>query len=246
MGLLALFSDCFGPVVAIWQDEVKAFFDVHEQEGTHAGGVHLEMTGQNVTECVGGGRNLTFEDLSSRYHTHCDPRLNASQALELAFIIAERLRKRRLAGENNTFLQTISSQLSGLFLWDYSGVVVDPVWIEVNQIRVCGLLSAHPSANHGLCNRSTNQPTHPRTNQQELPSKIVHFCGSLSELPARLVSWIYNLSIVQGRRRNGCMGWTCRSPNWLTLDTILLTVDHHTSLHPRVLAILRIRIQRHL
>jgi len=78
-------------------EEVKAFFDVHEQEGTHAGGVHLEMTGQNVTECVGGGRTVTFEDLSSRYHTHCDPRLNASQSLELAFIIAERLRKRRLA-----------------------------------------------------------------------------------------------------------------------------------------------------
>jgi len=79
------------------QDEVKAFFDVHEQEGTHAGGVHLEMTGQNVTECVGGGNNLTFEDLNSRYHTHCDPRLNASQALELSFIIAERLSKRRVA-----------------------------------------------------------------------------------------------------------------------------------------------------
>jgi len=78
-------------------DEVKAFFDVHEQEGTHAGGVHLEMTGQNVTECVGGGNNLTFEDLNSRYHTHCDPRLNASQALELSFIIAERLSKRRVA-----------------------------------------------------------------------------------------------------------------------------------------------------
>lgn len=79
------------------QEEVKAFFDVHEQEGTHAGGVHLEMTGQNVTECVGGGRTVTFEDLSTRYHTHCDPRLNASQSLELAFIVAERLRKRRLA-----------------------------------------------------------------------------------------------------------------------------------------------------
>ena len=79
------------------QEEVKAFFDVHEQEGTHAGGVHLEMTGQNVTECIGGGRTVTFEDLSSRYHTHCDPRLNASQSLELAFIVAERLRKRRLA-----------------------------------------------------------------------------------------------------------------------------------------------------
>ncbi|OAY78111.1 phospho-2-dehydro-3-deoxyheptonate aldolase 2, chloroplastic-like [Ananas comosus] len=77
--------------------EVRAFFDVHEQEGSHPGGVHLEMTGQNVTECIGGSRTVTFDDLSSRYHTHCDPRLNASQSLELAFIIAERLRKRRIA-----------------------------------------------------------------------------------------------------------------------------------------------------
>ncbi|XP_002531676.2 phospho-2-dehydro-3-deoxyheptonate aldolase 2, chloroplastic [Ricinus communis] len=76
--------------------EVRAFFDVHEQEGSHPGGIHLEMTGQNVTECIGGSRTVTFDDLGSRYHTHCDPRLNASQSLELAFIIAERLRKRRI------------------------------------------------------------------------------------------------------------------------------------------------------
>ncbi|CAD6211404.1 unnamed protein product [Miscanthus lutarioriparius] len=84
--------------------EVRAFFDVHEQEGSHPGGVHLEMTGQNVTECIGGSRTVTFDDLSDRYHTHCDPRLNASQSLELAFIIAERLRKRRIrssSGLNN-------------------------------------------------------------------------------------------------------------------------------------------------
>ncbi|KAH7524353.1 hypothetical protein FEM48_Zijuj06G0110400 [Ziziphus jujuba var. spinosa] len=79
--------------------EVRAFFDVHEQEGSHPGGVHLEMTGQNVTECIGGSRTVTFDDLSSRYHTHCDPRLNASQSLELAFIIAERLRKRRISSQ---------------------------------------------------------------------------------------------------------------------------------------------------
>jgi 3-deoxy-7-phosphoheptulonate synthase len=54
------------------------------------------MTGQNVTECIGGSRTVTFDDLSDRYHTHCDPRLNASQSLELSFIIAERLRKRRI------------------------------------------------------------------------------------------------------------------------------------------------------
>lgn len=75
--------------------EVKAFFDVHEQEGSHPGGVHLEMTGQNVTECIGGSRTVTVDDLGSRYHTHCDPRLNASQSLELAFIIADRLRRNR-------------------------------------------------------------------------------------------------------------------------------------------------------
>lgn len=78
------------------RDELKAFFDVHEEEGSHPGGVHLEMTGQNVTECIGGSRVVTLEDLTSRYHTHCDPRLNASQSLELAFIIAERLRRGRL------------------------------------------------------------------------------------------------------------------------------------------------------
>ncbi|XP_059653291.1 phospho-2-dehydro-3-deoxyheptonate aldolase 2, chloroplastic-like [Cornus florida] len=76
--------------------ELTAFFDVHDQEKSYPGGVHLEMTGQNVTECVGGSRTITYNDLSSHYHTHCDPRLNASQSLELAFIIAERLRKRRL------------------------------------------------------------------------------------------------------------------------------------------------------
>ncbi|CAD6217045.1 unnamed protein product [Miscanthus lutarioriparius] len=83
--------------------EVRAFFDVHDQEGSHPGGIHLEMTGQNVTECIGGSRTVTFDDLSDRYHTHCDPRLNASQSLELAFIIAERLRKRRMRpGLNNS------------------------------------------------------------------------------------------------------------------------------------------------
>lgn len=83
--------------------ELRAFFDVHEQEGSHPGGVHLEMTGQNVTECIGGSKAVTFDDLSSRYHTHCDPRLNASQSLELAFAIAERLRKKRIRASMGAF-----------------------------------------------------------------------------------------------------------------------------------------------
>jgi 3-deoxy-7-phosphoheptulonate synthase len=73
--------------------EIKNFFDIHKTEGTIAGGIHLEMTGKEVTECVGGGENILEEDLSSRYHTHCDPRLNASQALEVAFLIAENLKE---------------------------------------------------------------------------------------------------------------------------------------------------------
>ena len=69
--------------------EVKGFFDVHRAEGTHAGGIHVEMTGQDVTECVGGAVAITDDALSDRYHTHCDPRLNAAQSLELAFLLAE-------------------------------------------------------------------------------------------------------------------------------------------------------------
>jgi hypothetical protein len=65
--------------------EVEAFFDVHDALGSVPGGVHLEMTGDNVTECIGGGASVTAEDLNSRYHTHCDPRLNAEQSLEMAF-----------------------------------------------------------------------------------------------------------------------------------------------------------------
>jgi 3-deoxy-7-phosphoheptulonate synthase len=75
--------------------EVKGFFAGHAAEGTYAGGVHLEMTGKNVTECTGGARAITDEDLNDRYHTFCDPRLNAEQAIELAFLLAELLKEER-------------------------------------------------------------------------------------------------------------------------------------------------------
>ena len=70
---------------------------MHQAEGTVPGGVHFEMTGKDVTECTGGVRAVTDEDLSSRYHTACDPRLNASQSLELAFLVAEELEIRHQA-----------------------------------------------------------------------------------------------------------------------------------------------------
>ena len=73
--------------------EVREFFNIHDAEGTYGGGVHFEMTGKDVTECLGGMHGLASADLSSRYHTVCDPRLNASQALELAFLLAEELEK---------------------------------------------------------------------------------------------------------------------------------------------------------
>ena len=77
--------------------EVQEVFAVHQAEGSYAGGIHIEMTGQNVTECLGGAQAITEDDLSSRYHTHCDPRLNATQALELAFLVAEGIKKERSA-----------------------------------------------------------------------------------------------------------------------------------------------------
>ena len=73
--------------------EVRGFFAVHAAEGTHAGGIHIEMTGQNVTECTGGAIAVTETSLSQRYHTHCDPRLNAGQSIELAFTLAEMLNR---------------------------------------------------------------------------------------------------------------------------------------------------------
>lgn len=81
---------------------MEAFFDVHDTVGSVPGGIHLEMTGDNVTECVGGGSNVSEDDLDSRYRTHCDPRLNAEQSLEMAFYVASRLRQR----ESRVWLNT--------------------------------------------------------------------------------------------------------------------------------------------
>jgi 3-deoxy-7-phosphoheptulonate synthase len=77
--------------------EVQSFFAIHGAEGTYAGGVHLEMTGQKVTECTGGARAITDADLQSRYHTVCDPRLNAEQAIEMAFLLADLIKRERAA-----------------------------------------------------------------------------------------------------------------------------------------------------
>ena len=75
-------------------NEVKEFFEVHDSEGSYPGGVHFEMTGKDVTECTGGVSAVSDEMLTDRYHTACDPRLNASQALELAFLVSEELASR--------------------------------------------------------------------------------------------------------------------------------------------------------
>ena len=81
-------------------NEVKNVFAVHQSEGSYAGGLHIEMTGQNVTECTGGAQKISDTDLSSRYHTQCDPRLNANQALELAFLISDEIKKNTLYAKN--------------------------------------------------------------------------------------------------------------------------------------------------
>jgi 3-deoxy-7-phosphoheptulonate synthase len=77
--------------------EIRGFFAVHQAEGSYAGGIHLEMTGKDVTECTGGARAISESDLRDRYHTYCDPRLNAEQAIEVAFLVAELLKAERLA-----------------------------------------------------------------------------------------------------------------------------------------------------
>ena len=81
--------------------EVKNVFACHQSEGSYAGGLHIEMTGQNVTECTGGAQKISDQDLSHRYHTHCDPRLNANQALELAFLISDEIKKNATYTKNN-------------------------------------------------------------------------------------------------------------------------------------------------
>jgi len=80
--------------------EVKKVFGIHQAEGSYAGGLHVEMTGQDVTECTGGAQKISDSDLSNRYRTHCDPRLNASQALELAFLISEEIKKNSKYSKN--------------------------------------------------------------------------------------------------------------------------------------------------
>lgn len=86
--------------------EVKRVLAVHQAEGSYAGGLHIEMTGQNVTECIGGAQKISEKDLSHRYHTHCDPRLNASQALELAFLISDEIKKNSQYSKN--IIQAVS------------------------------------------------------------------------------------------------------------------------------------------
>ena len=88
--------DRFNNVVS----EVKNVFAVHQAEGSYAGGLHVEMTGQDVTECTGGAKKISDADLSSRYHTHCDPRLNSDQAIELAFLISDEIKKNSSYSKN--------------------------------------------------------------------------------------------------------------------------------------------------
>ena len=84
--------------------EIEQFFKIHRNEGTYPGGIHLEMTGQDVTECIGGLREVTEDDLKSRYHTFCDPRLNASQSLELAFLLSDFLKDQRIRLQHSSNL----------------------------------------------------------------------------------------------------------------------------------------------
>ena len=91
---LKLQQDLKQELSKVYLKEVKNFFAVSQAEGSYAGGLHVEMTGQDVTECTGGAQKISENDLSNRYRTHCDPRLNADQALELAFLISEEIQEK--------------------------------------------------------------------------------------------------------------------------------------------------------
>jgi 3-deoxy-7-phosphoheptulonate synthase len=90
------------------RDEVERCFAVHKAEGTYLGGIHLELTGKDVTECVGGAQEITEEGLADRYHTHCDPRLNSDQSLELAFLIAEMLKDDRITKNGSVRMPVVA------------------------------------------------------------------------------------------------------------------------------------------
>ncbi len=90
---------------------MRGCFAVHRAEGTWLGGIHVELTGQNVTECIGGAQAITEAGLADRYHTHCDPRLNADQSLELAFLTAEMLKVDR--DRRNGAAKAVNSAVAG-------------------------------------------------------------------------------------------------------------------------------------
>lgn len=142
--------------------QVEAFFDVHEAEGTVPGGVHLEMTGDNVTECLGGGASIAETDLDSRYHTHCDPRLNAEQALELAFYVASRLRQRAAPAARTRR----SARLPGCLVHVRACVrgTRMPAGLSAMHVRVLGVLCVHACMDWQASRRSRS--CSPQTSKQ--------------------------------------------------------------------------------
>ena len=110
-------------------EEVTGFFDAHDEVGTYPGGVHYEMTGQDVTECVGGVVEVTEESLGDRYHTHCDPRLNGAQALELAFLLADLLKRRR---GTPTFIESVYFRMGIFCAADVKNEKINPLINKVD------------------------------------------------------------------------------------------------------------------
>ena len=139
-------------------EEVRSFFAVHRAEGTHAGGVHFEMTGQDVTECLGGAQAIKELDLSSRYQTACDPRLNASQALELAFLIAEGIRDERMKDARPAPLPRDNGLSMGIARLLAKGWIVFCLFAGAHALRIAlasglplALFRCSPSASASSC-----------------------------------------------------------------------------------------------
>ena len=136
----------------------RRFFAIHQAEGSYAGGVHFELTGQNVTECIGGAQAISEASLADRYHTHCDPRLNASQALELAFEIAEALKRERARSRAG-----IAGRRCGV-----TATNSDPATASCESTQTLAARRQHAAA----CNPSVARPR-PQTDSYFLKTKAI-------------------------------------------------------------------------
>ena len=164
-------------------DEVKGFFEVHRALGTHPGGIHIELTGDNVTECVGGSDEIVADDLHQRYETACDPRLNRSQSLDLAFTVAESYRRRELSPRRQPRRPPARSEPAGGSQSGRSGMPDSPSSPSLTPSIWCSWiwLRSKPSCDPAMYSRHTRAVPSPTsaTASSQCSSRFAHQAASV-------------------------------------------------------------------